>query len=221
MVSGLKTGQRLYMKELDVIIDVLHKECREPGSLKATEWDYPAAGHDCTILQFAEATLAALEQVKLRCRNADELLYVEKVAANVSENISCLQQNLHQSQGILLANTLNMPLLLEQFPSKVCPTMHDHRNRQRAQENTCSSWPDGIKNSQKKTTITQTRCQQSRKVRRHEIKQKIKRDSNKHSNADLIRCWPIIKKQSIRKQGSRFHRISRLSHTNPYCGSLK
>ena len=37
MVSGLHTGQRLYMKELDTIIDTLSKECRGCGSGKAVE----------------------------------------------------------------------------------------------------------------------------------------------------------------------------------------
>ena len=100
-----------------------------------------------------KATLASLEQVKLRCQIADELLHVEKTAENCSENIPCLQQKMYTRQGIMLANTLSMPSLLERFPKNVHPTMHDFRNRQRAQENTCSSWPEGIKGSQKKISI--------------------------------------------------------------------
>ena len=129
------------MKELDVIIDVLHNECRGDGSQRAMNWDNQEEGHEFTTRQFAEATLAALEQPKFRCRVADELTHVEKVTAEASKNISCMQQHLHQSQGILLANLKSTPLLLEQFPSNICPTMYDHRHRQRAQESTCSSWP--------------------------------------------------------------------------------
>ena len=47
-----------------------------------------------------------------------------------------------------------MPSLLERFPQKVCPTIHDTRNRERALEKTCSSWPEGIRGTQKKVTAS-------------------------------------------------------------------
>ena len=88
LVSELRTRQHFFVNELHEVIEQLTTDVTE----KTVEWDQPVEGSHCSILQFAEAILHALEQVKMICAIADELLHVEKTAEHSSENILQMQR---------------------------------------------------------------------------------------------------------------------------------